>query len=475
MQVPAKTKIVCTVGPATNNVETICNLIFAGMNVARLNFSHGTHEDHAKLISNIRAAEEKAGTPIAILGDLQGPKIRTGIMENSGARLENGRQFIITNREIDKGNSKIVGTTFPGLIKDARVGKEVLLDDGYIILKINEITTDEIRTTVVKGGLLKNNKGIIIPGIESSAPSLSNKDMADLRFILEHDVDALAMSFVRTENDLLELKSAMKTLGKSIPIVSKIERSEAVSHISRIIKETDMIMVARGDLGLEMPAEEVPLVQKEIIEKCNFYGKPVIVATQMLESMIRNPRPTRAEASDVANAVLDGADAVMLSGETSVGDYPVEAVDYMKRIIVSVEKKYCTLDYEAETPREKLKDFSDALANASCVLARRTGSSAIISITGTGDTAQYISKYRPCIPILAMTDSIETMRILCFVWGVYSIHVPQIDERKDIYVNITDYIKDIDYVNEGDNVVFVAGLTSNSILPQNVLKVYQIP
>jgi len=329
--------------------------------------------------------------------------------------------------------------------------------------------------SVTKGGLLKDNKGIIIPGVESSAPPLSDKDLADLKFMLANGVDAVAMSFVRSERDILELTTAMKIMGKIIPIVSKIERTEAITHITSIIKESDMIMVARGDLGLEMPAEEVPLVQKDIIDKCNFYGKPVIVATQMLESMISNPRPTRAEASDVANAVLDGADCVMLSGETSVGDYPEEAVGYMNRIIKSVESKYCKIDTEASNPREKLTDFSDALAHASVVLAKHTGSSAIITITGTGYTAQNIAKYRPSIPILGMTDSKDTMRYLSFVWGVYSIHVPQIDDRKDIYVHVGEYMRDVDYVKSNDNVVFVAGLSSNNVMPQNVVKVYQIP
>jgi pyruvate kinase len=374
-----------------------------------------------------------------------------------------------------EGDAKRVGTTFPEIVKDARPNKEVLLDDGYIILRIQDVTPNEIITKVVKGGILKNNKGIIIPGTSSSAPSLSQKDIDDLKFCLGESIDAIGMSFVRSDRDILELRSVMKVFGKILPVVSKIERNEAIGNIDQIIKETDMIMVARGDLGLELPAEEVPMVQKSIIEKCNFYGKPVIVATQMLESMINNPRPTRAEASDVANAVLDGADCVMLSGETSVGRYPVEAVSYMDRIIRNVEENYLDPEYDASSKREKLQDPSDALANSSCVLAGQIGSSAIISITGTGVTAKYISKYRPSVPVLALTDNEETMRMLCFVWGVDPVIVPQIDDRRDIYLHIATYLSKVKYIKRGDNVVFVAGLSGNSLLPQNVLKIYEIP
>lgn len=472
---PHKAKIVCTLGPASSSVEMLEKLIRAGMNVARVNFSHGTHESHRDLIKNIRQAEENVGSPLAILGDLQGPKIRTGKLKGGKVELKDGQKFTITADDLPLGNNEIVGTTFPELIKDAIAEREMLLDDGYIILHIDEVTNNNIITTVKKGGILKDNKGIVIPGVKSSAPSLSDKDIEDLKFCLFEGVDAIAMSFVRSERDIVELRTAMKIFGRILPVVSKIEREEAIFNMTQVVKETDIVMVARGDLGLELPAEEVPMVQKDIIQKCNYYGKPVIVATQMLESMINNPRPTRAEASDVANAVLDSADAVMLSGETSVGRYPEEAVTYMKKIIKTVEDKYCTIDYVHEVPREVQKDFSDALANASCVLARQTGAVAIISITGTGHTAQYISKYRPCIPIIALTDSVNTSRRLCFVWGVNPRTVQQIDDRRDIYVHIGEYISDVDYVQKGENVVFVAGLSTNVVLPQNVIKIYTIP
>lgn len=472
--IPNKTKIVCTLGPVTSSVEKIIELSNAGMNVARINFSHGSYDSHKEIINNIRSAEKENGKSISILGDLQGPKIRIDKFEGGQCELLKGQSFCITTEKIGLGNKDIVSTNFQGLVEDAKGGKEILLDDGYIILDIVSIDGNKINTKVRKGGILKDKKGIIIPDSSSSAPSITEKDLQDLKFAIENDVDAIAMSFVRTASDIIELRGAMKIYGKKLPIVAKIERKEAVNNLTSIIKEVDIIMVARGDLGLEMPAELVPLTQKEIIERCNFYGKPVIVATQMLESMIKNPRPTRAEASDVANAVLDGADCLMLSGETSVGDYPIDTVEYMEKIIRSVEGKYCTIDYVANSPKEKLQDWSDALANSSCVLARQVGASAIISITGTGYTASNIAKYRPCIPIIAITDSESTQRFLNFTWGVESVGVPKIDNRLDIYQNIGNILSDQVYIQKGDNVVFVAGLSSDSIIPQNIIKIYKI-
>lgn len=472
--IPNKTKIICTLGPASSSVEKIQELANAGMNIARINFSHGKYSEHLEIIKNIRQAEANCGKTITILGDLQGPKIRIDRFEGGQCELKNGQEFIITSNKIEFGNNTIVSTNFEGLIEDAKNGKQILLDDGYIILDIVKIEANNIITKVRKGGILKDKKGIIIPDCSSSAPSITEKDLNDLKFAIENDVDAIAMSFVRKANDIVELRGAMKIFGKKLPIVAKIERKEAVDNLVSIVKEVDIIMVARGDLGLEMPAELVPLTQKEIIDRCNYYGKPVIVATQMLESMIKNPRPTRAEASDVANAVLDGADVLMLSGETSVGDYPVDAVEYMYKIISSVEMKYCTIDYEPSTPKERLHDWSDALANSSCVLARQVGASAIISITGTGYTASNISKYRPCIPIIAITDSLSTKRYLNFTWGVQAVSVPKIDNRGSIYQNIGDILGELAFISKGDNIVFVAGLSSDEVIPQNIIKIYKI-
>jgi pyruvate kinase len=324
-----KTKIVCTIGPASSDINVLVKMIETGMDVARLNFSHGTHEQHKELIQTIRQASEISGKKIAILQDLQGPKIRTEQVENGCVILKDGDEFTITTENIGFGTSQIVSTSYKDLPSDLSKGAILLLDDGYLILKVNSIHGDKIKTTIIKGGELRNNKGIIAPGISFSAPSLSEKDLEDLKFGLSHDIDVVALSFVRSVRDILELKTTMKIFGRIVPIIAKIERPDAVLDIDNIIAEVDAIMVARGDLGLEMLPEQVPIIQKELIRKCNHFGKPVITATQMLESMIKNPRPTRAEASDVANAVIDGTDCVMLSGETSVGRYPIEAIEWV--------------------------------------------------------------------------------------------------------------------------------------------------
>lgn len=474
MKIPAKTKIICTIGPATQSVEMLKKLIERGMDVARINFSHGTHEQHCETIDNLRRAEEETNSHVAVLADLQGPKIRTAKMEGGYAELIDGNEFTITTEDLDFGNSEKVGTTFPELINDIKPGMTVLLDDGYIILKVKKISGKDIICEVIKGGKLKDNKGIITPGASSSAKPLSEKDLDDLKLALSKGADAIAMSFVRNARDIIELKTAMKIYGREVPIVAKIEREDAYINIEEILKETDIVMVARGDLGLEMPAEKVPVVQKEIIRKCNYHGKPVIVATQMLESMINNPRPTRAEASDVANAVLDGADAVMLSGETSVGGYPLDAVDYMNNIILTIEESYCRGMNRNTTQPEQLNDYSDSLANASCLLAGQTSSSALICITTSGYTAVNISKYRPCTPILAFTDNRETARRLGFVWGVNSILIPKVEDRAGIFAKLEEYLQDLEYVKSGDSVVFVAGLAMDEIMPQNFIKIYRV-
>lgn len=466
-----KTKIICTIGPATAGVDNLVKLIESGMNAARLNFSHGTHEDHHQMINDIRIASEKTGVPVAILQDLQGPKIRTGHVENGEVFLEDGARFAITSDDIPIGNADRVSTTYKNLVREVKHGNTILLDDGYIILYVEDVTSTDIITKVVKGGKLKNNKGIIAPGVTSSAPTLSKKDLDDLKFGLTEGVDAVALSFVRSERDVFELKTAMRIFGRIVPIIAKIERFEGYEDIEDIIEEADAIMVARGDLGLEMPAEMVPILQKEIIEKCNFHGKPVIIATQMLESMINNPRPTRAEASDVANAVIDGADCVMLSGETSTGNYPFDACGYMDRIIKVVEEKYPV------KPRilEELNTIYDALGKASCVIAAQIQAAAIIPMTSSGYTAKNVAKYRPSTPIVALTDSAHVQRRLnSFIWGVQAVLVPENVTPEDIFKQLGDYVKHLDFINHGDNIVFVGGLSAGKLMPENILKVYQV-
>ncbi len=465
-----KTKIVCTIGPSTRGTDELVKLIEAGMDAARLNFSHGTHEQHEATIKEIREASLKTGKHVAILQDLQGPKIRTGKVQNGRVFLEDGADFIITTDELEFGNEKKVNTTYTNLIKEVKKGNTILLDDGYIILQVNRVEGCNIITEVLKGGYLKDNKGIITPGVSSTAPSLSEKDIEDLKFGLGAGVDIVCLSFVRSERDVIELRTIMKLFGRVAPIVAKIERYEGYEDISDIITESDGIMVARGDLGLEMPAEHVPVLQKEIIRKCNQYGKPVITATQMLESMIINPRPTRAEASDVANAVLDGTDCVMLSGETSTGKYPVEAVTYMDKIILSVEERYKDNLPRLSEAYTGGYTTSDALGKAACILAGQISAGAIVTITGSGYTAQNISKYRPVQPIFAFTENSSTLMKLAIVRGVIPVAIPDIDNTEKLEM-IFSYLRSSGTLAEGDSIVIATGPSEIGFLPTNMVKV----
>ena len=469
-----KTKILCTIGPATSGVDNLVRLIKTGMDAARINFSHGSHEANAQLIQDIRKASEVAEKPISIVQDLQGPKIRTSKVKDGAVELQDGAEFIITVEDMKVGNSHKVGTTYKELIDEVKKGNTLLLDDGYIILEVTEITNKDIITKVVKGGSLKDNKGIIAPGTKSNAPTLSQKDLKDLEFGLKEGIDAVALSFVRSERDIYELRTAMKIYGRSVPVIAKIERSEGYEDIDDIVNEADMVMVARGDLGLEMPTEEVPLLQKDIINKCNYYGKRVITATQMLESMISNPRPTRAEASDVANAVIDGSDVVMLSGETSVGRYPFDAVDYMSRIIKSVEKKYYSNITNFSDKVKFSSEHSDALGWASCKIAEQIKASAIIAYTSSSFTASNISKYRPQMPILGITQDPHVQRRLSFIWGVKSVLIPESEYNEPDINTIREELLKTDIVSKGDHVVFVAGLSPKSLSNENTIRIYKV-
>ncbi|MBM2816905.1 MAG: pyk [Ignavibacteria bacterium] len=471
---PRKTKIICTIGPASSNLENLKRLIEAGMDTARLNCSHSNHETQKEIIGNIRKASRETGKQIAVLLDLQGPKIRTGMVEGGCVQLLDGEEFIITCDDIEIGNSKIVSTSYKSLPKEVSPGNTILLDDGYLILSVERVEKNNIHTKVIKGGNLKNKKGIITPGVSSSAPSLSEKDFDDLKFGLNAGVDVVALSFVRSEKDIIELKTAMKIFGRSVPVIAKIERYEACEDIEDIIEYSDAIMIARGDLGLEMLAEQVPILQKEIIKSCNFHGKPVIVATQMLESMIENPRPTRAEASDVANAVIDGTDCVMLSGETSVGKFPFDAVSYMDRIIRTVESKYGSQQREYETPKNGAYNLSDAIGRASCQIAEQIGATAIIPFTTSGYSARYIAKYRPSIPIVPLTENEDTLRQLSFVWGVTPVKLPDEIDKDNVFHKLGDYLKNLKFIQSGNYVVFVAGLSAAHLMNENMIKVYQV-
>ena len=469
----AKTKIVCTIGPASMSKETLLELARDGMDVARLNFSHGDYQTHSQVIKNIREIEQENGLTIGIMQDIQGPKIRTGEVENGAVELKDNSEFIITTDDIGIGNSQIVSTRYKDLPKEVKPNNIILIDDGYIILQAKKVDNRNIYTNVIKGGILKDHKGIIVPKSKSLAPTLNEKDLNDLKFGLEAGVDFISLSFVRSHNDLVEIRTAMKIFGRSVPVIAKIERSEAFDDIDEIISNSDGIMVARGDLGLEMPLEDIPILQKELIHNANKYGKPVITATQMLESMINNPMPTRAEVTDVANAVLDGTDAVMLSGETSIGRYPIEAVKFMNSIILKTENAF-PKKIEHNFKFCVKENISDAIAQSAVVLAYNTEAKVIITITRSAYTARNISKFRPNMPIIAITDDIAKQHYLITLWGVNPIVITNFDFNEIDFSQIQNILKNKNIIEAGDKVVVVAGLNDNNIEENNFIKVIQI-
>lgn len=470
-----RTKIVCTIGPSCNTQEKIEDLLLHGMNVARLNFSHGTHEDHAKVIRYIRKAAKKYQYSIPILMDLQGPKIRVGKMKDGGQMLETGSTIKITADEVE-GSSEVVPIDYKSLLHEAEVGNSILLDDGLLEFKVTEKHADALKAEVVTGGMLKSRKGVNLPNVRISIPSLTEKDIKDLEFGISQDVDLIALSFVRSAKDVRDIVSRVRAAGSQAAIISKIEKPEAVEVIDDIIEESDGIMVARGDLGIEIPSEEVPIVQKSIIEKCRQAGKPVITATQMLDSMIHNPRPTRAESSDVANAVLDGTDAVMLSGETAAGAYPMDAVNVMDRICRSIEEKrpqiYNSLRYRK--PEWKEKQVVESLAYSCVTIADNVEAKAISTITHSGSTARRIAKFRPKVPIVAFTESQKVRRQLNLVWGVYSVRLNELFDTDKSVRMMEEYLRDNGMVKNGDRVIVATGMPIAKRGRTNMIKVSTI-
>ncbi len=408
-----KTKIVCTIGPACRSVEIIRAMILEGMSVARLNFSHGTHEEHLENIYALRRAANDVGHPLAILQDLGGPKIRVGKIPEPGIRLEVGSEVVLTGRTMELTHN-MIPLTYKELAEDVLVGDRILLADGFMELEVRAISGADIKTIVITGGVLTSHKGINLPSRSIKAPSLTPKDEIDLSFGIENGVDYIALSFVKSPEDIERVKKLITRKGAGTPVIAKVEKHEAVHKIDRIIEVADGIMVARGDLGVEIPLEEVPLVQKMLIEKANKAGKPVITATQMLRSMVDSPRPTRAEATDVANAVMDGTDAVMLSEETAIGQYPVVSVAILSRIINSAESRFPHERYLAMKPE---RNVPDSVSHASCVLAHHLGVSAIVAPTQSGQTAGRLSRFRPQTPIVALSPQPATVRKLALVWG----------------------------------------------------------
>lgn len=471
-----RTKIVATLGPATSTPERIAGLIRAGMNVARLNFSHGTQAEHEARIAMVRRAAAEAGRHVAILQDLQGPKIRTGPLEHGQpVELVAGQRFVITTEPII-GDAHRVSTTYRVLPLDVRPRDRILLSDGLIELVVTGHTDTEVETEVVHGGRLREHQGINLPGVRVSAPAATEKDLADLAFGLEQGVDYVALSFVRCADDVREVKEFIRRAGKQTPVIAKIERPEALDVLPEILAEADGIMVARGDLGVEMPPERVPIVQKQIIAAANQALLPVITATQMLESMIHNPRPTRAEASDVANAIIDGTDAVMLSGETAAGAYPIEAVQMMALIADAVEASY-TGDQHSTTPRWSIapeQSTPRAIAAAACTIANSLPVRSIVVLTQSGASARLVSHYRPDVPILAFCPSEETARRTSLYWGVTPIVIEARDRLDELEQQIVRMMRENGMVRKGDLIVLSGGHPVYRYGPTNFLKVITI-
>lgn len=469
-----RAKIVCTLGPATSSPERIGDLIDAGMDVVRLNFSHGSHETHARLFQTVRKEARKRNRSVAILLDLQGPKIRVGSFAGGAVELTAGREFTITTDTSVAGDRHRVSTSYDGLPGDVKVGDKILLDDGYLSLAVTDVTDNEVRTVVVAGGILKDNKGINLPFVEVSAPALTEKDRADLAFGMSLGVEYIALSFVRSADDVREARQLATADGVRIPIIAKIEKPQAVDALAEIVEASDGIMVARGDLGVELGPEKVPLIQKQIIDLTNQRGKIVITATQMLESMISHPRPTRAEASDVANAVLDGTDALMLSGETAVGKHPIESVRTMSRIIREIEHSahYRT---GVEHPELELPVSANAIAHAAVIAAREMHIKTIAVVTGSGGAARLMSEYRPLASIVALTTDEVTYRRLALYWGVTPVFTQPAATVDEMLDSIETELLERGLAESGKKVVITMGMPVGAGRSTNMLKIHEIP
>jgi pyruvate kinase len=467
-----RAKIVCTLGPASSTPERIGELIDAGMSVARLNFSHGSHDDHARMLQIVRSEAERRGKAIAALLDLQGPKIRVGKLANGQIELRPGAELTITTENI-VGDEKRISTTYLGLPRDVKVGDQILLDDGYLGLAVTQVSDKDVKTVVVTGGILKNNKGINLPGVDVSAPALSEKDRTDIGFALRHGVDYVALSFVRRAEDVHEAKRLLTVDQVSIPVIAKIEKPQALERLGDIIDASDGIMVARGDLGVELGPEKVPLWQKRIIEETNKRGKIVITATQMLESMITQPRPTRAEASDVANAVLDASDALMLSGETASGLYPVDAVKTMARIIEEIER---SAYYRAsvEVPDIQLAVPANAIAHAAMTAARAMKLRTIVAVSESGGAARLVSEYRPDANIVCLTTNEVSFRRLALIWGVTPVLIAPAATTEELIDRVEATLIERNLALPGENVLITMAVPVGSGMQTNVLKIHQI-
>lgn len=466
-----RTKIVATLGPATSNPEMIAKLIQAGANVFRLNFSHGSKEDHKNNIDSIRAESKRLNRPIGVLQDLQGPKIRTATFKDGKVELKEGAKFNLTCDDDSPGDIKRVGVTYTGLCNDVKVGDALLLDDGRLALEVTALKGQVIQTKVTLGGILSNNKGINIPNADLSIPALTDKDVEDLLYGAELDVDWVAMSFVRSRDDLLLARHYLARAGSRARLMAKIEKPSAVDRFDEILSEVDGVMVARGDLGVELPPERVPIIQKRLIRLCQEAGKPVVTATQMLESMISSPTPTRAEASDVANAIYDGTDAVMLSAETAVGQYPEKAIEMMHRIAMSVEDGISYQDSMRNKYPPTRGTTADAISQSACRMASELDAQVIVTFTSSGTTAMRVSRNRPIAPILAVTPSELAYRQMSIVWGVVPAVGKDINNTDEMVDAASKSIKEKKLADEGARFVITAGVPFGMRGTTNLIRV----
>lgn len=466
-----KSKIVATIGPASNNKETLLELIKAGANVFRLNFSHGTHDDHKKVIEMVTQLNMETGANVCLLQDLQGPKIRINKVENDAVEIEAGQKFIITTKEM-LGTSEMASTSYSGIVNDVKPGDTILIDDGNLELVAEEVIEDKVYTKVIHGGTLKSRKGINLPMSKVSAPSLTEKDEKDLEFGLKYDLEWVALSFVRKAQDIIDLKEKIKAAGKHTKVVAKIEKPEAIDNMEEIVEVTDAVMVARGDLGVEIPMQDVPIIQKKLVRMCNMAAKPVIIATQMMESMIENPRPTRAETNDVANAVMDGADALMLSAESASGKFPVHAVRRMSQTIAAVESqvesiynRYYDKDDDSSTR------LNDTLVRAACRLTESVEAKALVGMTKSGYTAYRLAMHRPQSHIYMFTNQKHLLRQLNLIWGVKGFYYDKTENIDDTLNHIEEILIEGKFLEKGDVFIHTASMPSHWTGHTNMMKI----
>ena len=468
------TKIICTLGPASRSPEVVEALVRAGMDVARLNFSHGTQGEHAKAVRLVREAARRAGRPGGILQDLQGPKMRVGPVAAGAVELRAGASFTLTTQAVP-GDASCVSTTYKDLARDVKPEDRILLNDGLIELRVAQVEGEAVRCQVVCGGPLSSHKGINLPGVRVSAPALTEKDREDLRFGLAQGVDYVALSFVRRAEDVEEAKRVIREAGADAPVIAKLERPEAIDDLGRVLETADGVMVARGDLGVELSPERVPVLQKQIIEEANRAKSPVITATQMLESMTASPRPTRAEASDVANAIFDGTDAVMLSGETAVGRYPVEAAEMMARIVDEAERSLLSRPaFIRRRAGERTLTFPEATAEAACLAAQDLGARAIVAFTQSGATARLISKYRPRCPVIGFTPPGRVVGRMTLYWGVLPRTLGRVVGTDEMIARVDEALLREGAVSRGDTLVIVAGAPLNQRGGTNFMNLHRV-